>query len=174
MENNKISAGKHIVKYGIILGVTPSIYGIILYLTDNLTTKNWGYSIVTLAVLIGVITYGIYTYKSNNNGFLKLGKALKIGMGISLVGGIIIFTWYLLLYNIIEPDMINQSLDSQRERMILHNPNMSPREVLQAMEQAEKLSSSFLKSLFSIIENLFLGFIISFITGAILHKKQNL
>ncbi|WP_106794832.1 DUF4199 domain-containing protein [Aquimarina sp. Aq78] len=174
MESNAISARKYIIKYGVILGIIFVIYNVFLYLTNNITSKHWIHVTINIAIPFCIIIYGLYSYKSNNNDFLKLGKALKIGLGISLIGGIITIVWNVLLSNVIEPNLFNQILDTQREKMILNNPEMSPEKVNETMEFSKKFSSSYIVNTIGLFWRLLLGFIISLIGGAIMHKKQNL
>ncbi len=173
MEKVTISIKKYIVNYGVILGVIFAIYGFILYITDNVIDKDWFFAVISAVILISVIIYGIYCYKSANDGFLKLSEALKIGIGIALIGGIIAIIWNALLMNVIEPEMMNQILDAQREKMIANNPNMPQEQIDQSMKFAEKLNSTIIISSFSLISNLFLGFLISLIGGAIMQKNRD-
>ncbi|WP_109852338.1 DUF4199 domain-containing protein [Aquimarina sp. AU58] len=174
METNAISTKKYIIKYGVIFGILSIIHNVILYLTDNIIDTHWSFIIVSLTILFSVILYGIYAYKSANNSFLKLKEALKLGIGIILIGSMITYIWYFLLMNIIEPDMLNQLVEATREKMIRRDPDISPEEIHRNMKTSEKFSSSYMISAFGLISNLLFGFIPALIGGAIMHKKQNL
>ncbi|WP_025664864.1 DUF4199 domain-containing protein [Aquimarina megaterium] len=173
MEKTTISIKKHILKYGITLGILFVVYGVILYLTNNTTSKNQIFAVIRAAVLIGVIIYGIKVYKSANNGFLKLSEALKIGIGIALIGGIITIVWNSLLMNVIEPNMTDQIFDAQRKAMFEKNPNISQEQIKQSRAMVEKINSPYIMSIIGIAWNLFSGFIISLIGGAIMQKNRD-
>ncbi|WP_106794833.1 DUF4199 domain-containing protein [Aquimarina sp. Aq78] len=174
METNAISTKKYITKYGIISGIAWITLSIILYITDNTFNHSSIYTLAELLIHSIPLIYGIYAYKSKNNGFLKLKKALKIGMGISLIGGITYIIWDTFLKNVIEPELMNQRFNASRERIFLKDPNISPEEVHKTMEFSEIVVSPYIYIPTILILHLSLGFIISLITGAILHKKQNL
>ncbi|WP_109852344.1 DUF4199 domain-containing protein [Aquimarina sp. AU58] len=173
MKETTIPSKKFILNYGLILGIISIIYGLILYVTDNVASRNWIFAVISAVILISIIFYGINAYKMANNGFLKLGGALKIGIGIALIGGVISIIWNVILMNVIEPDMMNQIFDIQREEMIKRNHNMSREQIDQSIAMAEKISSPYVMPIFSLIWNLFLGFIISLIGGAIMQKNRD-
>ncbi len=174
MEDANISTKKHIINYGLILGILSVIMGVVTYITDGYAKQNWIQTVIGLAILIGVIVYGIKAYKVANSGFLKLGEAIKIGLGIALIGGIIAVVWTILLMTLIEPDITNQINEAQHEQMIERFPDMSQEQLNQSLEMAKKFTSPYIISAFMLIWNLFIGFIISLIVGLIMQKKQDL
>ncbi|MDY8137239.1 DUF4199 domain-containing protein [Aquimarina sp. 2201CG5-10] len=173
MENEKAPAKKIIINYGIILGIISVLLGVVMYITNEYTDPHWIYSVAGFLILIGVVIYGIKAYKTSNNGFLTLTDALKVGIGIAMIGGIIGAIWSLTLTTVIEPDYTQQVLDAQREKM-LEDPNITEEMAEQSISIMEKFSSPFISIAFSIIGSLFFGFIISLIGGLIMQKKQDL
>ncbi|MBQ0732804.1 DUF4199 domain-containing protein [Aquimarina celericrescens] len=173
MENETTSTKKIIINYGIILGMLSVIMGVIIYITDGYAKQNWINTVIGIAIIAGVIIYGIKAFKTANNGFLKLGEALKIGVGIALIGGIIGVIWTILLMNVIEPEIVNQINQAQREQMIESYPDMSEAQLNQSLEMAKKFTSPYMIGAFALIWNLFLGLIISLFTGLAMQKKQD-
>ncbi|WP_299211914.1 DUF4199 domain-containing protein [uncultured Aquimarina sp.] len=173
MENENNSAKKIIINYGILLGILSIVLGVVLYVTNSYTDPHWIYSVIGFLILIGVILYGLKTYKTHNRGYLTLTDALKIGIGIALIGGLVSSIWTLTLTTVIEPDYTQQVLEVQREKM-LENPDMTEEVVDQSMAMIEKFSSPYISIAFSIIGSLFFGFIISLISGLIMQKKEEL
>ncbi len=173
MDDTTISAKKYIIKYGIILGIIFVLYNVIIHVTDSVESRNWIHTVLDLTLRVAIITYGIYNYKFNNNGLLKLTEALKIGIGIAIIGGIFAVGWNLILTNIIEPDMINQKLVTQQEQMIKNNPDMSQEQINQSMEMVKKFSTPYITSALVLIWNSFLGLIISLIGGAIMQRNKD-
>ncbi len=173
MENDKASSKKIIINYGVILGIVSVLLGVVMYVTNVYTDPHWIFSVIGFLILIGVITYGIKAYKTSNNGFLELTDALKVGIGIALIGGIIGAIWTLLLTSVIEPEYTQQVMEVQREKL-LENPDMTEAMVDQSIEMMEKFSSPYISIAFSIIGSLFFGFIISLFAGLIMKKKQDL
>ncbi len=174
MEKENISSKKYILTYGVILGIISIIYGIILYLTNNSTNRNWIFALISSVILCSTIIYGIYLYRLANDGFLTLKSALKTGIGIALIGGIIAIIWEVFLMNIIDPNMIDLILNMKQEKLINSNPSMSQEEIEQSMITIKKFNSSYILSIFSLINYLFLGFLISLIGGAIMQRKRDI
>ena len=172
MENSS-SSKKHIINYGVILGLLSTLMGVVMYVTNAYTEQNWVHSLIGFLILAGVIFYGIQAFKKANGGFLNLTEALKTGLGIALIGGIIAVIWTFLLMTVIEPDFAIQLQDAQREQMIERFPNMSQEQIDQSMAMASKFTSPYIMATFTLIGNLFLGFIISLISGLILQKKKD-
>lgn len=173
MENNKVSTKKIIINYGVLLGITSVLLGVVMYVTNAYLDPSWIYSVVGFLILIVIISYGIKAYKTASQGYLTLSDALKIGIGIALIGGIIGAIWTFLFITVIEPNYTQQMLEAQREKL-LENPDITEQIVDQSMAIAEKLSSPYIQIAFSIIGSLFFGFIISLFAGLIMKKKQDL
>ncbi|WP_024771188.1 DUF4199 domain-containing protein [Aquimarina macrocephali] len=173
MEEFTISIKRYILKYGVILGILSIIYNIIIYTTDNMINRHWLFTLLSAAILISIIIYGIYSFKLANNGFLKLNEALKLGIGIAIIGGAVPFIWNFLLINVVDPEMINQMVNAQKEEMIALNPDISQEEIDRGIMITKKFSSSYMITAFSLISNLLFGFITSLLGGAILQKKRN-
>ncbi len=173
MENETISTKKIIINYGVILGILSVLMGVVVYIMDGYAKQNWVHTVIGLAIIAGVIIYGIKAFKTANGGFLKLGEALKIGVGIALIGGIITVIWTILLMTTIEPGIVDQINEVQREQMIERFPDMPQEQLDQSMEMAKKFTSPYMISAFSLIWSLFIGFIISLFVGLTMQKKQD-
>ncbi|WP_167571898.1 DUF4199 domain-containing protein [Aquimarina algiphila] len=174
MEEVNISSKKYILTYGIILGIVSIIYNSILYITDNMMNINLIEGGIDLAILICVITYGIYSYKTANKGFLELSKAIKIGIGIAIIGALTLIIWIVLLMNVIEPEMINQIAEVQYKEMISNNPDISQEEIDENIVSIKTINSSYVKSAMSLVSNLLFGFLIALMGGAIMQKKRDI
>ena len=173
MENEKPSSKKIIINYGVILGIISVLLGVVIYVTNTYTDPHWSFTLIGILILIAVIVIGIKAYKKSNHGFLELTDALKIGIGIALIGGIIVVIWSFVLTTVIEPEYMQNVLDAQREKL-LENPDMTEAMVEQSMSVMEKMSSPMIGAAFSLIGNLFLGFIFSLFAGLAMRQKQEL
>ncbi|GAA4277893.1 DUF4199 domain-containing protein [Aquimarina mytili] len=167
MKDTTISTKKFILKCGLILGVIWGIYFLIRFATDNLYyTEDWFFSIIELLLHFNLI-FPIYLYKSFNKGILKLSEALKIGVAISLITGLM-WTTYIVLVEIIQPEFVIQTLNESKEKMLINKPNISPEEMHETIISDKKFN------LFGgFIFHLIIDFVISLIAGAILRKKKS-
>lgn len=162
---------KQILNYGILLGIASVVFGVILYVTDHHGKQSWITSSIGIILMIIAIVLGIKAFKASNNQLLSLSQALKIGIGTALIGGIIMAVWMILLMTVIEPDMVEQIVKIAREQMIRQHPNMTKDQIDMGVSMTRKFTSPTINSAMVLIANLFLGLIISVITGFIMKKE---
>lgn len=172
MEIQKTDSKGIIINYGVLLGILSVVLGVIMYVTNAYLNPSFYFSIVSFLIMVVVIVLGIRTYKIANQSYLSLTEALKLGLGIALVGGIIGAIWQLLLMTVIEPDYMMQMADMQREVMLERFPNMTDAQIDDAMAMNEKFSSPWIMMAIAIIGSLFFGFLISLVTGLIMKNKN--
>ena len=172
MENQIAQPKKVILNYGLILGVITVFLSAIAYVTNTYLEPHWSIMVIGMLIFIAGIVYGIKAFKKENGGFLSLGQALKVGVGIALIAGIIGALWMLLLTNVLEPDYAEQVAEVQREQMVERFPDMTEAQMDQAMEMNAKFSSPWITMAFTIVGNLFIGFIVALIAGAIMKQKR--
>ncbi len=172
METQKLQARKFILNYGLILGIISILISVVMYVMNLYIEKSWIGGVLSFIAMIIIIVYGINEYKKSNGGFLSLGQALKIGVGIALIAGILGTIYQLIFMNVIEPDFMEKMQQMQYDQMIENNPNMTQEQIDMAMEMGRKFSSPWITSAISIVASLFFGLIISLIAGLIM-KKEN-
>ena len=122
--------------------------------------------------MIGVLIYAFIQFKKQNEGYLSLSEALKIGLGISLVSALIGVVYTLILTNVLDPDTMQKSLEFTMDKVRAENPEI-PQEALDTTRSIqEKMSSPLILAAVQIIFALFFGFIISLIGGLIVKKSR--
>ena len=172
METQKASVKKIALNYGILLALLSIVLAVFSYVTDNHIDRPWWLSVISTLVMIAVIVYGLKAFKKDNGGFLSVGEAIKVGLAISLISGIIYAIYSYIFVTVIEPDFVNQMLVFAEEQMIEDNPEMTEAQLNMAMDMTEKFMSPMMMTAFAIIGSLFFGFIISLISGMILKQKR--
>jgi preprotein translocase subunit YajC len=128
--------------------------------------------IVSLVIMIGILLYAFIQFKKQNEGYLSLSEALKIGLGVSLVSSLIGIVYTVILMNFLDPDTMKKSLELSMETMRIQNPEMPQEQLDMARSMQEKMSSPLILSAIQIIFALFIGFIISLIGGLIVKKSR--
>ncbi len=171
METNKASVKKIALNYGLYMALGTIALSVIVYVMGMTYEQPWWQSVGNFLIMILAIVYGLKAFKSTGDGFLSLGDALKTGLAISLVAGIIGIIFNYIFVNFIEPDFMANMLEVTRENMLEQNPEMTSDQVETAMGFTEKMMSPAIMAAFGIIASLFFGFIISLIAGLIM--KQN-
>lgn len=171
METQQPSIKKIALNFGVLLALLSIGLQVISYVLDVHIAPPWWLSVLQMLISVGIIIMGLKAFKAANSGYLTLGQALKTGVAISLIAGVIgvIFNYFFMNY--IDPDFIQKTLAASQEQMILNKPDMTQKELDMAMEMSTKFMSPLFISAFAIIGVLFYGFIISLIAGLIMKKN---
>ncbi|MCF6350540.1 MAG: DUF4199 domain-containing protein [Flavobacteriaceae bacterium] len=173
MKDQEISTRPVILNYGVILGVVSILFAVALYAVNGISTERpFWQKAVSILIIIYIIILGIRKFKELNNGILSLGQAMKAGLGISLIGGLINGVYIFIFFGYIEPDFINQIMETAQETMLEQNPDMNDDQIELAMSISSKFASPRAMLLFSVIGNLFFGAIISLIGGVTMKKEE--
>ena len=172
MVNQNSSLKSNIIIYGIILGSISVVFQLMLFLLDMHYKNDSTAGIVALLITSGVLVYSFIVFKKNNEGYMTLSEALKIGLGVSLISAMIGIIYTQLLVNVLDPDTMQKSLELSIDNMRAQNPEI-PQEALETARSIQgKMSSPLIFSAVQIIFSLFFGFIISLIGGLIVKKSR--
>ena len=172
MENNSSTLKSHILQYGILLGGISVIFALMLFFLDMHYNQESSVGIVSIIITIAVIVLGQYNFRKDNDGFLTYGEALKLGVGIALISSIIGVTYQVLLVTLIDPDTIPKMITIAENQLYESNPEMSQEQIDQMLEMQSKFITPKMMTAFGLIGGLFIGFIISMISGLILKRNR--
>ena len=172
METQTASVKKIALNYGLLLALLSIVLSVFAYVTDNHIDRPWWLSVISMLVMIAIIVYGLKAFKNENGEFLSVGEAIKVGLAISLISGIIVAIYNYVFVTVIEPEYVTQLLQFTEEEMIADNPEMTESQLNMTMDMTEKFMSPMMMTAFAIIGTLFFGFIISLISGLILKQKR--
>jgi len=138
MENQQASLKSTMITYGLILGGVSVIFQLMLFFLDMHYQQPPAVGIVSIVIIIGILVFAFIQYKKQNEGFLSLSEALKIGLGISLISAIVGIVYSMVLTEVIDPSTMQKSLDFQFETMRAENPEMTQDQINMARDMAEK------------------------------------
>jgi uncharacterized membrane protein (DUF106 family) len=172
MENQEITPKQIMLNYGLLLGFASVLINVALYSMGKTYDPHWSVGVISIGVTVVIIILGIKKIKELNNGFLSLSEALKTGLGIALISGIITVIYTLIFTNFIEPEYFARMLEVQQQKMLETYPNFTDEQLEASMEMAKKMSGPAISSAIAIIGSLFFGFIISLIGGLIMKKTD--
>jgi len=79
---------------------------------------HWSVGIISVLVTVVIIILGIKKIKDLNGGFLSLSEALKTGLGIALISGLISVVYMLIFSNFIEPEYFARMMEVQQQKML--------------------------------------------------------
>ena len=172
MEESKVSIRQYILNYGSLLGIVSIIFSLMLFFLDMHYQNSPFQQIVSFIILSASIIIAFIAYKKDNEGFISLSECFKMGLGISLLGGLIGFLYFLILINFLDPEVLEKGFKYQSEIMRMNNPELSQEMIDTAIEMQRKFSSPGIIFVFVMIFQLFIGFIISLIGGLIVKKSR--
>ncbi|WP_298546069.1 DUF4199 domain-containing protein [uncultured Aquimarina sp.] len=173
MKSKSIPIKKYIFKYSLLLGILIIIYNFLMYVTGNYTVKNLLHYLILFLLTVFSILIGLISFKKDNNFFINLGEALKIGIGITVFGGLLITLWEILLTKVIDPDIINQLTDVQIKKIAETSTDFTQENIDRKIEIVEKFSSPMIMLLIALLEDIIVGFFLSLIIGLIIRKKRD-
>ncbi|SHH42743.1 DUF4199 domain-containing protein [Winogradskyella jejuensis] len=168
----KSTSKKIAINFGIISGLIGVAIGIIKYLMNWHLEQHTIEIFLGIAITVTILVLAFNQFKKSNGGFMSLGQALKLGMGIILISSIITIIFGYILMNVIEPDMVAQMQEVQMEKMIEQNPNLTQEQIDMSKAWSDKFSSPAVIAAMQLFIGLFFGFIITLITGLVM-KRNN-
>ncbi len=170
MEHEKPSIKPIAYTYGIYLSLLTIAGIIILYVLNE--EQNWIISLISFLITIVVYYYGISKYKKENANLLSIKDALKVGMGMAVISGVIAAIYAVIHYGIIAPEFIDGIREKAMDDMMSQNPNMEGEALEMGTKMINMFTSKFFMATMFLISSLFFGFIISLITGAIMKNDK--
>ena len=176
METKNVNFLSIALRNGILLGLASVAFTVLLYVTDFLYTDNTLLAIITwlinIAISVVFIVMAVEQYKKANEGFLSIGEAIKVGVLVAVIAGVIGAIYQVIYATIIDPDYYDKVVEVAMKKMsAMANFNEEQLEEFQDKMYANKpsIASSFsLSIVFSAIG----GLIISAIVGAIKKKER--
>ena len=172
MEDQNLEMKKYILQYGALLGGITVVFGLMLFSLDMHYQNDKSATIVSILITIGVIAFAQYSYRKDNEGFLSLSQGIKMGLGMAAISGLVNIVYFLVLSNVLDPEMMNKALEMGMNEFLDQNPEASQDMINQVESMQEKFSGPVSTSSFIIILSLFSGLIISLITGLIFSKSR--
>ncbi len=171
MEGNPPKIRKYAIQWGIISGVIGIVFSLMLFFQQMHYEQSTATTVIGISILFAVIAFGINNFKKDNEGFLKLNQALKLGTAIAVVSGIIGLIYYFLLTNdILEAGYMEKAMELAKNKTFAENPNMTQEQWDQGMEMQENFK--FLAYPFILIFNAILGLVAGLIFGLIMKKDS--
>ena len=170
MEEQDLKSRKHILNYGLLAGLVGVVFGIMLYTQGLHYEQSFGIQAVQFGILAVFVIIGIIQYKKANQGYLKIGQAIKIGAGIGALASVIGIIWFFVMSNVIEPDYMDKAMEIAKVNAFETNPKMTQEQWDQGVEFQKKFFPIFMA--FGIVVSAIFGLIVGLITGAIVKKSR--
>ncbi|HSI68604.1 MAG TPA: DUF4199 domain-containing protein [Gillisia sp.] len=166
-----VTPGKIGANYGFILGIILILISVITYVTGlAYEGAQWPMYLYYVAFPV-VIIFGIKAYKNQNNNYLSLSEALKVGVLTGVISGILFLIYNLIFNYIIEPDFAEQMLDIARDQMAASG-NLTDEQIEMSLGWIKWMSNPLLGGAIFIAMSAFFGLIYSLIAGLVMKNKN--
>ncbi|NNJ89838.1 MAG: DUF4199 domain-containing protein, partial [Eudoraea sp.] len=114
MEQTQPKIGKFSLNYGLILGAISVVFGLMLYSMDAHTSQDSSNTVIGIVLAVAIIIWAIFNFKKANGGLLSLGQAIKLGVLISLISGVIYIVYLIFLSSVLDTEFITKIAENAR------------------------------------------------------------
>ena len=174
MENEQLEplkTRKYSINFGIILGVIGIVFYLLLVSQELHYQQNPAQQIVSVVLLLAVVFVAIYQFKKANGGFLSLGQAMKIGIGVAIISTVISVVFGYIYGTFIEPDLLDRIMEYQKPVIAERNPTLTPEQIDNAIETQKKFAPFFY--IIAFVINTIIASIGALIAGLIMKKAKS-
>jgi len=171
MENKPVSVWKGTLNPALLFGLVLIIYTLILYFLDKTYDRSIVLAIIGFAIAVAGFVLGIRSFRDDSRGgILTYGQGVGAGTVIGLYVGIIVAVFGLILYNLIDPELIEKFFISQEEALI-EQGRLPESLIEQQVNLLRKIVTPVSMPFFGIINYVFSGVIISLIASIFLRRE---
>jgi uncharacterized membrane protein len=155
--------GTYNYRFGAIAAGIGIVFSIMLFSMDMTYNQSSVIQAINILIPASLAIMAILTFKKDNVGLLSLKQAIKLGVGVFLVAGIIGLTYFTIFINFIEPDFITNTAALQADALREAQPTMD--EDIIEMQQTNTEKYFYISYPFILIFNVLIGLLVGLITG---------
>ena len=171
MKQEDLPVKPYATNYGVLYGIYSILILVLLYAFNYET--NALISILNFIITAGIVWYAIHIYKIENNGQLDLSTAIKMGLAIGVVGGLIYGFYTYLHYEFIQPEEITE-LRNTAEADIeakIEQQQMKGEDAENIRNMSNIVASPFALGTLALLSIIFKTFLVGLVVGMI--KRNN-
>lgn len=174
---NTVSPAKSGIPYGALFGLIMALEIVITYVIGMKALAETSFGVVInilnfLVLPLAFIYIGCTNYKSKlNSGFISFGECLKIGVTIAIIAAII-YASFSIIFNMIFPEFVEETMAIAKSTMLKQNPNMSSQELEMGMSMMKKFANPLIVFPVTLAMYSFIGLIHSLIIGAVVKNPK--
>ena len=176
METKNVNFLSIALRNGILLGLASVAFTVLLYITDFLYTDSTLLAVITwlinIAISVVFIVMAVEQYKKANEGFLSIGEAIKVGVLVAVIAGVIGAIYQVIYATIIDPDYYDKVVEVAMKKMSAM-ANFNEEQMEEFLDKMYANNPSIVSSFStSVIFSAIGGLIISAIVGVVKKKEQ--
>lgn len=165
---------KIVLSKGGILGILLVVYTFGMYFINSELLSKWWLTSLPILFYIFFMTDAVKAFKSQNDGYATFGQALLTAWLTGIIGGTISMLFTYLLFNVIDPSLMEMMQQKSLEMVESFAGNLSEEEYDKMLEQMEKQNPySISGQAIGWLTGSFVGLIIALIIAAITKNEQN-
>lgn len=165
---NKPSKMKSALNYGAMFGLALLVLNLLNYVLEMYDSTIM--TILGSVVGIGGLVYGIKKYRDEVcDGVISYGSALGYGVLIALFAGIIVAVGNYTYWGFVDDGFIQFTMEQNEEK--LYEAGLPDEQIEMQLEMSQKFMSPGIMSIFGLLGQVFMAFIISLIAAAFLKKE---
>ena len=161
--------GAYNYRFGAIAAGIGIVFSLMLYFMDMTYDQSPVIKTIQTLIPVAVAVVAILTFKKDNVGLLALKQAIKIGVGVFLIAGIIGLIYLAIFINFLEPDFVSNTAQLQAEAMREAMPELDESIIQKQQENTEKFF--FVSFPIILIVNVIIGLVVGLVTGLIAKKS---
>ncbi|MGY8982372.1 MAG: DUF4199 domain-containing protein [Cytophagales bacterium] len=165
----------HALKSGVILGVVGILISLTAYIIDPLLMIKWWFSLSSLVIFIGLVSYFGIQYREILGGFVSFKTGYIYSIITFVLAGLIGTAFNILLFHVIDPDLpqlISEAIIEQTIEM-MEGFGANQEIIDQAIEDADTPASfTVIGQIKSFGMVLIFYTLMSLISGAIIKRKE--
>jgi|TARA_R110002012_G_scaffold119105_3_gene268090 hypothetical protein len=170
MEQQQPKTGKFALNYGLLLGIISVVFAVMLFTQKMHYETSTAVIVISIVILAAITFVAVNAFKKANGGYLTITEALKVAVGVALIGAIITLIYQFVLTNFIEPDFMDKAMELAKPKAMEQNPNMTEEQWEQGVEMQK--SFAWIQYPVILIMNCVIGLVLGLITGLILKKSK--
>ncbi len=168
MEQNQPKIAKFSLNYGLILGAISVVYNLMLYSMDAHATQDTSNTVISIVLAVAITIWAIFNFRKANGGLLSLGQAIKLGIGIALISGVIYIIYLIFLSSVLDTEFITKIAENTKAAA----EEAGVMSAAQIDQQYQGTIDYFWVSYpFILIFNIIMGLVIGLIGGLIFKKS---
>ena len=169
MESNE-SYKQYGINYGVIFGAYSAVVLLLSYYL-NFSMNNWIFGLINFIITVGIAAYAIYEYRQNNNLNLSVGQAVKIGLIVGVVGGLIYAVYMYIHYTMIDTAFIENMQERTMNAIEEQSKGKSQEEIDMSKKAASIGASPFVLSTLTLFSVMIKTVLVGVVTGLIFKNK---
>ena len=170
---NQASSKNVILSHGLIYGFILILASVMVYALNMLYDPKGGliYLVVMILATLVIPIMGIARFKKINLNFLSWVEAVKIGIGIVVLGTLLNTGYSFVFSEFVEPEYLDNILQIQREAFEA-DERLTKEQVDQQIEMIKKFQGTPIGAAIGLLFYTFVGFVISAIAGAVMKRSE--